>query len=181
MAGKSTSSSAPLVMFLSRFQVSLRRSAGSSPLALAAGFPKKQPLRRTKELDDKNAARCAATTNQHVPSPETGRSPPMDGAFAVRLSRFQHQGKPVLRIPNDHNLGIRARRQLLRSLDALPFEQLRADARGHNLLEVCNTLRFDALALRLLLFLLQDEAHPQGILLGLLLGLDGAFQHRRQL
>src|SRR6266404_6105732 len=97
------------------------------------------------------------------------------------LSRFQHQRKSVLRIPNDHNLGVRARGQLLRGFFPFPFEQLRADARRHNPLKVRDALRFDALAFRLLLFLLQDEAHPQGILLGLLLGFDRAFEHRRQL
>src|SRR6266404_1420285 len=76
------------------------------------------------------------------------------------LSRFQYQRKSVLGIPDDDNLGIRARCQFLRGFDALPFEQLRADACGDDLLEVRNALRLDALAFRFLLFLLQDEAHP---------------------
>src|SRR5713226_392851 len=97
------------------------------------------------------------------------------------LSRLQHQRESVLGIPDDYNLGIRARCQFLRGFDALPFEQLRADPRGHDLLEVRDALRFDALAFRLLLLFLQNEAHPKRVLLGLLLGLDRAFEHRRQL
>src|SRR5216684_462438 len=97
------------------------------------------------------------------------------------LYRLQHQRESVLGIPDDYNLGIRARCQFLRGFDALPFEQLRADPRGHDLLEVRDALRFDALAFRLLLLFLQNEAHPKRVLLGLLLGLDRAFEHRRQL
>ena len=62
-----------------------------------------------------------------------------------------------------------------------PFEQLRADPLRHDALEIRDALRFDALAFRLLFFLLQDKAHAQGVLLRLLLRFDGRFQHRRQL
>src|SRR6266478_1993270 len=95
--------------------------------------------------------------------------PPLRPVSPLRLPRFQHQRESVLGIPNDHNLGVRARGQLLRGFNPFPFEQLRADARRHNPLKVRDALRFDALAFRLLLFLLQDKTHSQGILLGLLL------------
>src|SRR2546427_12366234 len=101
--------------------------------------------------------------------------------YLLGLLRFQHQWQAILRIADNHDLGIRARRQFLGGLDAFPFEQLGTDARRHDLLEVGNALRFDALALGFLLFLLKDKAHAQRVLLGLLLGLDRSLQHRRQL
>ena len=71
--------------------------------------------------------------------------------------------------------------QVLRGLDALPFQQRRRDALGHDLLEVAHAGGFDALALRLLRFFLQAEAHGQRFLLGLLFGFDGGLQRGREL
>ena len=48
-------------------------------------------------------------------------------------------------------------------------------------LEVGDALSLDAFALGFLLFFLKCEVHAQGVLFGLLLGLDGAFERRRQL
>ena len=58
---------------------------------------------------------------------------------------------------------------------------MRADSGSHDSLEVGNALRLDALALCFLFFLLQDEVHAQGILLGLLFRLNRTFQHGWQL
>ena len=60
--------------------------------------------------------------------------------------RLQHQRQPILRIPDNHHLRIRAGRQLLRRLNSFPLQQLRADPRGHNALKIRNTLRLDPLS-----------------------------------
>jgi hypothetical protein len=67
----------------------------------------------------------------------------------------EHQRQPRFRVAHDDDLGIRAGRQLLGRLDALPLEELRADALRDDSLEVGDALRFDALPLRFLLLLLQ--------------------------
>jgi hypothetical protein len=53
--------------------------------------------------------------------------------------------------------------QLLRSL---PSQELLADATGHDILEVGDSLGFDALSLRFLAFLGQNELHALAFLLG---------------
>ena len=71
--------------------------------------------------------------------------------------------------------------QLHRRLDALPLEQLVADALADDVLEVLDAGGFDALALGFLLLALQHELHPLRFLLRLLLGLDGVLQRFGQL
>src|SRR5260370_121919 len=64
----------------------------------------------------------------------------------------QNQRQPVLAIPDHHDFRVRALRQVLRSLDALPFKQRRRNALSDDLLEVADSSGFDALALRFLRF-----------------------------
>jgi len=69
---------------------------------------------------------------------------------------------------------------LHRRLDPLPVQQRLGDALRDDALEIGDALRLDALALRLLTLLLQHEVHALRVLLGLLLGLDGRLERRRQ-
>src|SRR6266436_1990794 len=92
----------------------------------------------------------------------------------------QDQRQPVLPAANHHNLCIRTLGQKFRGFNPFPFQQLRADALGHDLLEVAHTSGFDPLALCFLLFFLQTETHSQRFLLGLLLRFDGSFERGRQ-
>src|SRR5450759_5519693 len=71
---------------------------------------------------------------------------------AVLLALSQDQRKPVLAAADHHNFGIRTLGQVFRGLDAFPFQQLRADALSHDLLEVADARGFDPLALGFLSF-----------------------------
>src|SRR2546430_10063513 len=70
---------------------------------------------------------------------------------------FQHEWQAILRIADNHHFCVRAGRQFLRGFDPFPFEQLRANACRHDLLEVRNALGLDAFPLRFLLLLLQED------------------------
>src|SRR5213080_1591736 len=99
--------------------------------------------------------------------PWNGRGLSSDG-----LPWFQDEWQAILRIADNHHFGVRAGCQFLGGFDPFPFEQLRANACRHDLLEVRNALGLDAFPLRFLLLLLQDETHSERVLLRLLLGLD---------
>src|SRR5262249_32282664 len=71
----------------------------------------------------------------------------------------QDDREPALRISDHHHLGVGRQRELLGGLDALPLEEILADARGHDPLEVGDALGLDPLALGFLLLLLEDELH----------------------
>src|SRR5450755_1893050 len=91
----------------------------------------------------------------------------------------QNQRQPILAVANYNHFSVRALGQALGRFNALPFQQLRTDPLGHNLLEVANAGGFNAFALGLLRFLLQAEVHGQCFLLGLLFRFDGRFQRGR--
>ena len=57
--------------------------------------------------------------------------------------------------------------------DSLPPQQLIGQSLGDDPLEVLDALGFDAFALRLLAFFIQDEAHLLGLLVRGQLGVDG--------
>src|SRR6266436_1766926 len=162
-----SSSSAPLVMFLSRF--------GSFAPSTGRCFATRA-CRRVSFAGGVPRPSIEMRANRRKKRITPGNMPPLS-AFAGVLSWMA----TILRIADNHDLGVRARRKLFRRLNALPFKKLRADACCHDFLKVRNALRFDALALGLLLFLLQDEAHSKRLLLRLLLRFDRTFEHRRQL
>ena len=106
----------------------------------------------------------------------TGQLPDdIGGMLIIRYSLLaaENDREARLGIPDDDDLRIRAARQLFGRFDPLPFEQLRADALRHDPLEVGDALGLDALALGLLLFLLQHEFHLLRLLLAPQLLLDG--------
>src|SRR6266404_6958535 len=115
----------------------------------------------------------------HICAADVGVRATITSALASLLS--QNNRQPVLPAADYHHLRVLALGQRLRRLNALPLQQLRADALRHNLLEVANAGRLNAFALGLLAFTLQAEAHRQRLLLGLLLLLDRSLQRRRQL
>src|SRR6185312_2008115 len=96
------------------------------------------------------------------------------------LVAAEHPRQPGLRVADDDDLRVGTRRQLFRRLDALPLEQLLADPRRDDALEVGDALCLDALALGLLLLLLQHELHLLGFLLAPQLFLNRVREHRRQ-
>src|SRR5262245_3730236 len=92
----------------------------------------------------------------------------------------QNNRQTGLRAPDHDHFRIRAVGQLLGGFDAFPLEQLGADALRHDPLEIGDALRLDALALRLLLLLLQHELHLFGFLLAPQLFLNRIRHHGRQ-
>src|SRR5919108_5765983 len=75
-----------------------------------------------------------------------------------RLFVAENDGQAAL-VAQQHDLAVRALRQLVRDLDRLPLQQLGADALGDDVLEIGDALALDALALRLLSLSIQDESH----------------------
>src|SRR5438093_12660396 len=114
-------------------------------------------------------------------------NPPIATAAAIRaivcasrLLLAEDDRQTGLRVADDADLRVAARRQLLGGLDPFPLEQLRADALRDDALEVGDALRLDTLALGLLLLLLQHELHLLGLLLAPQLLLNGVGDDRRQ-
>src|ERR1035437_4074290 len=80
---------------------------------------------------------------------------PQAAAGPGLLSEDQRQA--VLAAADHHNFGIRTLSQIFRGFNAFPFQQLRADALGDNLLEIADARSFDPLTLGFLLFFLQAK------------------------
>jgi len=73
---------------------------------------------------------------------------------------------------DDHDLGVLRLRDLERRLDPLPSQELFADGRRHDPLEIGHALRLDPLAVGFLALFCQDELHPLTLLVRPLFLLD---------
>src|SRR6266571_5454964 len=163
--------------------------AGGAP-SLDAGAP---PARAGSLREEGEQAGAAARRARDIRSANglTGISPREEYALSRRAATTDRSGRALLGLEDQRQAGagaadhdhlcVGAVGQLLGRLDPLPFQELRADPRRHDALEVGDPLRLDPLALRLLLLLLENERHPQRVLLRLLLRLDRLLEHRREL
>src|SRR5580704_12881910 len=96
-------------------------------------------------------------------------------------SLAENQRQAVLAVADHDDFAVRTLGEIFRGLDSLPLQQLWTDSLRYYLLEVADALSFDAFALGFLSFFLQLEVHGQGVLLGLLFGLDRGLQSQREL